>query len=115
MNSIMTDLAYDPVIFGSAGTEADKNKKVAQEMESLFLYQLLQEMDATVERDEEDLMYSEYEDTYRSLFNQELSRELARAGGIGIQEMVERDLQHNQENPYEKQNAEQPAAFTALR
>jgi peptidoglycan hydrolase FlgJ len=114
MNSIMTDLAYDPVLFGGNAPAVEKNKKVAQEMESLFLYQLLQEMDRTVERDEEGLMYSEYEDTYRSLFNQELSREMARAGGIGIQEMVERDLsQHH--DPYEKQKSNEPVTETALR
>ncbi len=93
MNTILTDIAYDPVLFSPSGDEMMKNKKVASEMESLFLFQLLKEMDATIERDEEGFMSSQYEETYRSLFNQEIAREMAQAGGIGIQDMVQTNLE----------------------
>jgi len=100
MNSIMTDIAYDPVLFSGKFNEVEKAKKVAQEVESLFLYQLLKEMDATVERDEEGLTYSDYEETYRSLFNQELAREIAKSGGIGLEKMVTQDIQRINQNLY---------------
>jgi len=115
MNTIMTNVAYDPVLFGVSGNEAEKSKRVAQEVESLFLYQLMKEMDATVERDEEGLIYSDYEDTYRSLFHQELARELARSGGIGLQEMVERDIQLKNQNQYTNITGEKQSTHTFVR
>ena len=97
MNTIVNDIAYDPILFQQSGLERTKNEKVAQEMESLFIHQLMKEMDATIEREEEGFLYSEYEKTYRSLFNQEVAREVSRAGGIGIQDMVASELPNNGE------------------
>jgi Rod binding domain-containing protein len=94
----MSNIAYDPVLFSGNFNEAEKTKKVAQEVESLFLYQLLKEMDATIERDEEGLMYNDYEETYRSLFNQELAREISRSGGIGLERVIAQDIAKS--NPY---------------
>ncbi len=105
MNTIVTDIAYDPVLFNPTGDVNTKNKRVAEEMESLFVSQLLKEMDATVARDEDSLMYSEYEGTYKSLFNQEIAREISRAGGIGIQEMVSENIARLDQGLY---STEQP-------
>jgi Rod binding domain-containing protein len=102
MNTIVTDVMYDPVLFNPTGNSLEKGKKVAQEVESLFISQLLKEMEATVERDEESMTYSEYEDTYRSLFHQEMAKEVARAGGIGLQDMVKNNLVQLGQMPYEK-------------
>ncbi len=92
MNTIMNDVAYDPVMFKALGNTEVRDAKVAGEVESLFLYQLLQEMDKTVERNEDSLFSSGEESTYKSLFNQELARTLAQGTGLGIKDMVEKEL-----------------------
>jgi len=108
MNTIVNNIEYDPVLFGASPDMAEKSKKVAAEVESLFIFQLLKEMDATVERDEEGLMFSEYEDTYRSLFNQEIAREISKAGGVGIQDMVKSNLTQLGQGLYEEEPSDTP-------
>ncbi len=92
MNTISTDLAYDPILFGKDVGRSAKQEKVSKEFESLFIYQLLKEMDKTVDRDEEGIFFSEYEDTYRSMFYQEMSRSIANSGGIGLADYVNNEL-----------------------
>jgi len=96
MNTIMTDVAYDPLLFSTNGNESQKAEKVAEEVESLFLYQLLKEMDGTIARDEDDLFYSQQEDTYRSLYHQELARTIAQGEGIGLKQTIAYELSKQQ-------------------
>jgi flagellar protein FlgJ len=97
MNTITTDITYDPVVMGTTGSRLERANRVAEEFESLFLSQLMNEMDATVEREDEDMLYGGAEDTYRGLFNQELAREMARGEGVGLKQLVAYQLQ--QESP----------------
>ena len=96
MNTIINDVGYDPFIFGLEGKIDQKGEKVAEEVESLFIYQLLKEMDKTVHREENDFLFSRGEEVYRGLFNQEIAREMARSGGMGLQEMIMMDLNQRQ-------------------
>lgn len=98
MNTIVTDVMYDPTMVAVKGSEAQRAQRTAEEVESLFLYQLMKAMDETVDREENDIFFDESEATYRSLFNQELSREIAKGAGIGLKQVVEYEMQQQVTN-----------------
>ncbi|MCL6449949.1 MAG: rod-binding protein [Acetobacteraceae bacterium] len=60
--------------------------EACQEFESLFLYQLLRQMWATVPEGALDSGFAQ--DTYRQMYHMELARLMARAGGIGLGRML---------------------------
>ena len=93
MNTIVNDIAYDTTFLRRNGQTAESARKISQEVESLFLHQLIKEMDETVQREEYDIMYGgNAEKTFRSLLHQELAREIARGGGIGLADMIEQQI-----------------------
>lgn len=73
-----------------AGSGVAHLRETAREMESLFLGQLMKAMRTTVGSGGlfKDNMDSQ---TYREMFDQEVARSMARAGGIGLADMVLRD------------------------
>jgi len=94
------DLFRSPDAAGSAlaatGPDADKRLRDAcQGMESLFLNMLLTEMRKTVPRSK--LLGGEHEeDIMRSMLDMELSQQMAKAGGIGLADMLYRQLKIEQ-------------------
>jgi flagellar protein FlgJ len=73
-----------------------KIKEVAQEFESVFLANMMEEMFAGI--GEDDPFESQGSDTWRSLRTEEFARSIARAGGIGLAEHVQRHLIAMQES-----------------
>jgi Rod binding domain-containing protein len=72
------------------GAEADRLRETARELEGVFLGLLMKAMRSTVGsgglfKDGTDTQ------TYRDMFDQEIGRSMARAGGIGLAQMVLRD------------------------
>ena len=102
MDIIINDVAYDPLLFSAEGNELQRAKKVSEEVESLFVYQLLKEMDKTTMRDEDSIFNGRSEEIYRSLYYQELARELSRQQGIGIKTLVEDEI--NQQAQHKENN-----------
>ena len=102
MDIIINDVAYDPLLFSAEGNELQRAKKVSEEVESLFVYQLLKEMDKTTMRDEDSIFHGRSEEIYRSLYYQELARELSRQQGIGIKTLVEDEI--NQQAQRDEKN-----------
>ncbi len=104
MNTITNDIAYDPAINGVGRFSGKQNECVAEEFESLFIYQLMNEMEKTGDREESDMLYGENEKTFRSMFNQELSRDLARSGGLGLRPLImnELNLRADEDNTIQK-------------
>ena len=77
-------------------TDVASQAKAAQEFESFFLTQMLEHMFAGIETD--GYFGGGYgEGVYRSMMLQEYGRVLAKAGGIGIADMVNRELINLQE------------------
>jgi len=76
---------------GGKGEKAspEKLRAVCQELESLFLYRLLQEMRATVP---EGPLHGEGEDVYNSIADQQVAMALAKGGGIGLAKMLYEQL-----------------------
>jgi flagellar protein FlgJ len=78
---------------GSRAAKLDKEKlkKVCVEIESLFISQLLQFMRRTVPQNG-FLGKGTGKDIYETLFDQELSKSLAKRGGVGLGNMVYRQM-----------------------
>jgi peptidoglycan hydrolase FlgJ len=73
-----------------SNSEADRLKETARELEGVFLGLLMKAMRSTVGNGG---LFKEGTDTqtYRDMFDQEIGRSMARAGGIGLAHMVLRD------------------------
>lgn len=76
----------------SGGADADAElRNACEQLESVFLEQLLQEMRRTVPQD--DLFGGgRGEDLFQSMFDQEIAEEMAGRGGIGLAEILYRQL-----------------------
>jgi len=64
-----------------------QNKEACLELESLFIYHLFKEMRATIPKSE-FLDGGTAEDIYTSMLDQQLAKELAFRGGIGISSVL---------------------------
>ena len=76
------------------GNQAEDNaklKKACQEMEGVFLNMLLKSMRATVPKSSLS-GYGMQAETMQSMFDMEMTRNMASAGGTGIANMMYRDL-----------------------
>ena len=89
--------AWDPRLAGAlktggkAAEDDARLKKACQEMESVFLNMLLKSMRSTIAKTE--LGGSNLQqDTMQSMFDMEMTRNMAAAGGVGIADMMYRSL-----------------------
>lgn len=96
MNIEMRTLPYDPMMTSIESFGEKKNERVAEEMESLFINHLMQVMEKTTNREEDDMFYNGGEATYRSMLNQEMARELAAVDALGLKAMIMNDFGHEQ-------------------
>jgi flagellar protein FlgJ len=78
----------------------ESNRAVAEKFEALFIDQMLQAMRKATYRS--DLFNSDSLKTYESMFDKEIAEELARAGGVGLADALEKQLFQNQEQTKEK-------------
>ncbi len=79
-------------LLNARGSSKEKNQMVAKEFESIFLSQILQQFDKTVDREDDILSGGREEEMYRGLMHQELARAMAFSGGIGLSEMIAAEL-----------------------
>jgi Rod binding domain-containing protein len=75
---------------GKDAADEGKLKEACQDFEALFIGKLWQQMRDTVPK--EGILHSKQEDFYLSLFDTEMSRKMAKAGGIGIGRMLYEQL-----------------------
>lgn len=73
--------------------EAGDLRRVAEEFESVFMGMMLKNMRAATPGDE--LFGSKAMDKYQNLYDQQLAQSLGGQGGLGIADMVERQLREN--------------------
>ena len=82
----------------NSGDEKTQLKKVAQEFESIFITKMLEEMDKTVDREEDGLFGNDhqYEDTFKSIVFQQMGRDLASnpRTTFGFADQIYRQMQH---------------------
>ena len=79
-----------------ASKDPDASRDVLKKFEALFIDQMLQAMRKASFKSE--LFDSEGMKTYESMFDKEISEELARAGGLGLTKSLERQLGLDGEN-----------------
>ena len=89
--------AWDPRLAGAlktggkAAEDDARLKKACQEMESVFLNMLLKSMRSTIAKTELGGSTLQ-QDTMQSMFDMEMTRNMAAAGGAGIADMMYRSL-----------------------
>ena len=72
------------------GMDEAKLKKACQDFEAVFIGQIWKQMRASVPK--EGLLHSKEEESYLSMFDQELSVKMAKSGGIGLSDMLYANL-----------------------
>lgn len=99
----------------SATRNSDKasSRAVAEKFEALFIDQMLQAMRKATYRSE--LFDSDSLKTYESMFDKEISEELARAGGVGLADALEKQLFNEQKQTKEDSNDFVPASLALPR
>ena len=89
--------AWDPRLAGTlktggkAAEDDARLKKACQEMESVFLNMLLKSMRSSIAKTELGGSTLQ-QDTMQSMFDMEMTRNMATAGGVGIADMMYRSL-----------------------
>ena len=79
----------NPSSFGNTNSEK-KIEKVSREFESIFLHKLLSSMRKTVPKS--GLLDSFATDMYKSMMDEEISKEMSKNKGMGMGEMIYNDL-----------------------
>ena len=81
-----------------AGTEKEQLKKAANEFESIFITKMLQEMDKTVDKEENGLFGNDnkYEEAFKSIVFQQMGRDLANnpRTSFGFADQIYRQMEH---------------------
>lgn len=89
---------------GEAARDPEKAiRKTAEQFESFFLQQMMKEMRATVEKSE--MTDSQAMDTYQDLMDKEVALQMVRRGGIGLADMLEKQLIRQQSAAVSTQEA----------
>ena len=74
-----------------AANRPDQNlDEVSRRFEELFVNMLVKSMRQAVVKS--DLFNSDAKDTYQQLFDQEISKEIARSGGLGLSDVIRDQL-----------------------
>ncbi|MBI1363572.1 MAG: chemotaxis protein [Proteobacteria bacterium] len=87
-----TDLLRMQQQLGQQPKLNSKLEKTAQDFEAFYLYTVVNEMSASVETDPAMGGGGYAEQVWRDVLNENISKELARGGGIGIADSVRKQL-----------------------
>ena len=77
-------------------------RKAAEQFEAHFIHQMIKTMrEASASNEDGDIMGSNVTKTYEAMFDQEVSQEMAKKGGIGLAKMMVESFsrQHQPANP----------------
>jgi peptidoglycan hydrolase FlgJ len=72
--------------------EQQKSRKACRDFEAVFLNYMLKEMDKSVPREEGLIESSSADDLYRDMYYQEMATKMSEGGGIGIGDMMQKQL-----------------------
>lgn len=94
--STYLDFASLARLRGEAAQDPKKALRAgAEQFEAYFIQETLKAMRKTVEKS--DLLNSDHADMYQDLFDKEVSVQLVRRGGIGLADMLEREMKRREE------------------
>lgn len=119
---------YDFASLKELKADAKDNKEeqlkvIASQLESVFLQLVMKNMQDANDAFKSDLFSREQEDFYRDMLNQQMSLSLSKAGGIGLADMIVKQLQgpekssalpvmRTTEAPFASNNAQQTLSVT---
>ena len=72
------------------GPDEAKLRKACQDFEAVFIGQIWKQMRSSVPKD--GMLHSKEEESYLSMFDQELSVKMSRSGGIGLSDLLYENL-----------------------
>ena len=75
---------------GDKGQDEAKLRKACQDFEAVFIGQIWKQMRSSVPKD--GMLHSKEEESYLSMFDQELSVKMSRSGGIGLSDLLYENL-----------------------
>ena len=75
---------------GEKGQDEAKLRKACQDFEAVFIGQIWKQMRSSVPKD--GMLHSKEEESYLSMFDQELSVKMCRSGGIGLSDLLYENL-----------------------
>lgn len=78
-------------------------RKTAEQFESYFLQQMMKEMRATIEKS--DMANNNAMDTYQDMMDKEVSLQMVKRGGIGLANMLEKQMLQQQQASLSAQEA----------
>jgi flagellar protein FlgJ len=89
---------YDFASLKGLKTESQENKDeqlkvIASQLESVFLQLVMKNMQDANDTFKSDMFASDQQDFYKDMLNQQMSLSLSKAGGIGLAEMIVKQLQ----------------------
>ena len=104
----MTDASHASALSGALGAphgangtpaskQTDRTHQAAEDFEAVFLSQMLETMSSGIKTDG-PFGGGQGEGVFRSMLNQEYSRAITNAGGIGVADAVYREMLRMQEN-----------------
>ena len=76
--------------FGDSQTKDEKLRQACEGFESIFIQKMWEQMRSSVPK--EGYLHSREEEMYQSMFDQEFSKKMASAGGIGLGDMLYEQL-----------------------
>ncbi len=79
----------------SQDNKDEQLKVIASQLESVFLQLVMKNMQDANDAFKSDMFASDQQDFYKDMLNQQMSLSLSKAGGIGLAEMIVKQLQGN--------------------
>lgn len=96
-----------------AGQNQEKElRQACEQFESVFLQKIWEQMRSTVPK--EGYLHSKEQDMYQSMFDEEMSKDMAASGGIGLAEMMYGQLSKRLENSGDQAASVSPADLKPL-
>jgi Rod binding domain-containing protein len=80
-----------------AGASNPALRKAAEQFEALFIQEMLKSMRASIEKDE--LTSNQHLETYESLFDREVSLQMAKRGSVGLADMLVKHMEKQLPQP----------------
>ncbi|WP_045215304.1 peptidoglycan DD-metalloendopeptidase family protein [Desulfonatronovibrio magnus] len=97
---------------GAGGDQKKELREACLQFEAIFIQRMWEQMRATVPR--EGYLHSKEQEMFESMFDQEMSMEMAQAGGIGLADLMYGQLKERLENSGAQAAADSAVSMRSL-
>lgn len=89
----VSDKNFEEILENAKKSGDDKElKKVAEEFESIFIDMMFKSMRKNIDTEDSFIEKSNARSMFESMYDEELSKEIAKSGGFGIADMIFKSL-----------------------